>query len=200
MCITTNIDERRAASLLLAKHGVPLLHKTKIKQHTYTINRMKITSMWNQTRIVVVSPGVNDDNDGAAQKQQPTGERRRRVVHCSQNSKPAARGAVEAAAQFVEHPAHIGKEQWKGLCAGLLFFFWIGGLGAGTWTPWLQEQRRFAEELRSEGKGEARCKGAARPWRCGRGEQRLGRPAASSRAGNKCGLPEAGSRLVFHGR
>jgi hypothetical protein len=27
--------------------------------------------MWNQTRIVVVSPGVNDD-DGAAQKQQTT--------------------------------------------------------------------------------------------------------------------------------
>jgi hypothetical protein len=78
-----DIDERRAASLLLAKHGVPLLHKTKIKQHTYTINRMKITSMQNQTRIVVVSPGVNDDDDGAAQKQQPTGERRRRVVHCA---------------------------------------------------------------------------------------------------------------------
>jgi hypothetical protein len=38
-----------------------------------------------------------------------------------QNSKSAARGAVEAAAQFVEHPAHIGKEQGKGLCAGLLF-------------------------------------------------------------------------------
>jgi hypothetical protein len=120
LCIATNIDERRAASLLLAKHGV--LSSTKIKQHTYTINRMKITPMRNQTRIIVVSPGVNDDDDGAAQKQQPTGERRRRVVHCSQNSKPAARGAVEAAAQFVEHPAHIGKEQWKGLCAGLLFF------------------------------------------------------------------------------
>jgi hypothetical protein len=38
-----------------------------------------------------------------------------------QNSKPAARGAVEAAAHFVEHPAHIGKEQGKELCAGLLF-------------------------------------------------------------------------------
>jgi hypothetical protein len=37
------------------------------------------------------------------------------------NSKPAARGDVEAVAQFVEHPAHIGKEQGKGLCAGLLF-------------------------------------------------------------------------------
>jgi hypothetical protein len=31
---------------------------------------MKITPMRNQTRIVVVSPGVNDDDDGTAQKQQ----------------------------------------------------------------------------------------------------------------------------------
>ena len=31
---------------------------------------MKITPMRNQTRIGVVSPGVNDDDDGAAQKQQ----------------------------------------------------------------------------------------------------------------------------------
>ena len=31
---------------------------------------MKITPMRNQTRIVMVSPGVNDDDDGATQKQQ----------------------------------------------------------------------------------------------------------------------------------
>jgi hypothetical protein len=30
--------------------------------------------------------------------------------------------------------------------------------------------------------------------------QRLGRPTSSSRAGNKRGLPGAGSQLVFHGR
>jgi hypothetical protein len=72
--------------------------------------------MWNQTRSVVVSPGVNDDDDGAAQKQQTTGECRRRVVHCaSQYSEQAAREDVRAAAHFVEHLAHIGKEQGKGL-------------------------------------------------------------------------------------
>jgi|UniRef100_A0A804U7U0 hypothetical protein len=43
---------------------------------------------------------------------------------CSLRNKTASRqraGAVGAAAHFVEHPAHIGKEQGKGLCAGLLF-------------------------------------------------------------------------------
>jgi hypothetical protein len=30
------------------------------KKHTYTINRRKTTPMWNRTRIIVVSPGVND--------------------------------------------------------------------------------------------------------------------------------------------
>jgi hypothetical protein len=43
------------------------------------------------------------------------------LLTAQQNSKSAARGAVGAAAHFVEHPAHIGKEQGKGLCAGLLF-------------------------------------------------------------------------------
>jgi hypothetical protein len=77
--------------------------------------------MRNRTRIYVASPGVNNDDDGAAQKQQTTDGHHGVLLTAQQNSKPAARGAVEAAAHFVEHPAHIGKEQGKGLCAGLLF-------------------------------------------------------------------------------
>jgi hypothetical protein len=43
---------------------------------------------------------------GAAQKQQTPGERRRRAVHgAPQNSEPAARGDVGAAAQNIEHVA-----------------------------------------------------------------------------------------------
>jgi hypothetical protein len=178
--------------------GSPL-HKNKTKQHTYIINHMKITSTRNQTRIVVVSPGVNDDDDGAAQKQQPTGERRRRAVHCATKQQAGSARSRRGCCTVRRAPCAHREGAREGALRRAAVF-WIGGLGAGTWTPWLQEQRCFAEELRSEGKGEARCKGAARPWRCGRGEQRLGRPAASSRAGNKCGLPEAGSRLVFHGR
>jgi hypothetical protein len=37
------------------------------QNNTYTINHRRIMPMWNQTRIVVVSPGVNDDDVGAAQ-------------------------------------------------------------------------------------------------------------------------------------
>ena len=77
--------------------------------------------MRNRTRIYVASPGVNNDDDGAAQKQQTTDGHHGVLLTAQQNSKPAARGAVEAAAHFVEHPAHIGKEQGKELCAGLLF-------------------------------------------------------------------------------
>jgi hypothetical protein len=61
--------------------------------------------MWNQTRIVVVSPGVNDDDNGAAQKQQTPGGHHSVLLTTSQNSKPATRGDVGAAAHFVEHPA-----------------------------------------------------------------------------------------------
>jgi hypothetical protein len=64
---------------------------------------------------------VNNDDDGAAQKQQTTDGHHSVLLTTQQNSKPAARGAVGAAAHLVEHPAHIGKEQGKGLCAGLLF-------------------------------------------------------------------------------
>uniref|UniRef100_A0A804Q668 Uncharacterized protein n=1 Tax=Zea mays TaxID=4577 RepID=A0A804Q668_MAIZE len=77
--------------------------------------------MRNRTRIDVASPGVNSDDDGAAQKQQTTDGHHGVLLTAQQNSKPAARGAVGAAAHFVEHPTHIGKEQGKGLCAGLLF-------------------------------------------------------------------------------
>ncbi|PWZ17077.1 hypothetical protein Zm00014a_012148 [Zea mays] len=53
--------------------------------------------MWNQTRSVVVSPGMKDVADGAAQKQQTPDERRWRAVHCTaQSSEP--RGDVGAAA------------------------------------------------------------------------------------------------------
>jgi hypothetical protein len=62
--------------------------------------------MRNRTRSVAVSPGVNDDDDGAVQKQQTTGECRRRAVHlASQNSEPTARADVGAAAHFAEHLA-----------------------------------------------------------------------------------------------
>jgi hypothetical protein len=60
--------------------------------------------MWNQTRIVVVSPGVNDDDDGAAQKQQTPGGHHSVLLTASQNSEPAAHRDVGAAAHFVEHP------------------------------------------------------------------------------------------------
>jgi hypothetical protein len=65
--------------------------------------------MWNQTRSVVVSPGVNDVADGAAQKQQTPGEHRRRAVHCAaQSSEP--RGDVGAAAH--------GEKSWAQETAG----------------------------------------------------------------------------------
>jgi hypothetical protein len=57
--------------------------------------------MWNRTSIVAVSPGVNGDDVGAAQKQQTTGERRRRAVHgASQNSESTERGDVGTAASM----------------------------------------------------------------------------------------------------
>jgi hypothetical protein len=65
--------------------------------------------MQNRTRIYVASPGVNNDDDGAAQKQQTTDGHHGVLLTAQQNSKPTARGAVEAAAHFVEHPALIGK-------------------------------------------------------------------------------------------
>jgi hypothetical protein len=46
---------------------------------------------------------VNDDDDGATQKQQTTDEHHDVLLMAQQNSKPAARGAVGAAAHFVEH-------------------------------------------------------------------------------------------------
>jgi hypothetical protein len=64
-CIASPVDERWAASLLLhANTG--FLSSTKTKQHTCTINHRKTTSMRNRTTIVVVSPGVNDVDVGAA--------------------------------------------------------------------------------------------------------------------------------------
>jgi hypothetical protein len=86
----------------------------------------------------VVSPGVNDDDDGAAQKQQTTGECRRRAVHCAY--KTASPQSAETsgllqeiddvwlAAHFVEHIASTngalrsstqagrkpGREPWRG--------------------------------------------------------------------------------------
>jgi hypothetical protein len=49
------------------------LSSTKQKpNNTYTINHRKITRCGIEHKIVVVSPGVNDDDKGAAQKQQNT--------------------------------------------------------------------------------------------------------------------------------
>jgi hypothetical protein len=53
--------------------------------------------MWNQTRSVVVSPGVKDVADGAAQKQQTPDERRRRAVHCAAQSSESRRDGGAAA-------------------------------------------------------------------------------------------------------
>jgi hypothetical protein len=115
-------EHRRASS------GLPSPRKTrgssppqnKTKQHTYIINHRKIMSVeTNKERRGLT--GVNDDDGGAAQKQQTTDGHHDVLLTAQQNSKPATRGAVRAAAHFVEHPAHIGKEQGKGLCAGLLF-------------------------------------------------------------------------------
>jgi hypothetical protein len=52
---------------------------------------------------------------GAAQKQQTTDGHHGVLLTAQQNSKPTACGAVGAAAHFVEHLAHIRKEQGKGL-------------------------------------------------------------------------------------
>jgi hypothetical protein len=75
--------ERLAFSSTQTRGSSPPQNKTK--QHIYTINHRRIMPMWNQTRIVVVSPGVNEDDDRAAQKQQPTGEHRR----CCNNTSPS---------------------------------------------------------------------------------------------------------------
>jgi hypothetical protein len=72
--------------------------------------------MWNQTRSVVVSSGVKDVADGAAQKQQTPGERRRRAVHCAAQSSDEARGVTGL--QFLD----------RHCCAE-------------TWTPWLQSEQ-----------------------------------------------------------
>jgi hypothetical protein len=90
-----------------------------------------------------------------------------------------------------EHESDVTRQgEWRtnGRAAAPVLLAGIQKRRARRAAPW--ERRK---------KGCAVVKGGARPWRCGRGEQRLGRPAASSRAGNKCGLPDAGSRSVFHG-
>jgi hypothetical protein len=72
---------------------------------------------------------VNDDDKGAAQKQQTPGERRQRAVHCAaQSSEP--RGDVGAAAH--------GEKSWA----------------QGTWTPWLLTEQRGAS-ARGGGRGSA---------------------------------------------
>jgi hypothetical protein len=171
--------------------GSPL-HKNKTKQHTYIINHMKITSMRNQTRIVVVSPGVNDDDDGAAQKQQPTGERRRRAVHCATKQQVGSAWSRRGCCTVRRAPCAHRKGAREGALRRAAVFGsegWAQGLGRrGCRNSGVSPRSCAARE-----KEKLAARGAARPWRCGRGEQRLGRPAASSRAGNKCGLPEAGS-------
>jgi hypothetical protein len=82
--------------------------------------------MRNRTRIVAVSPGVNDDDIGAAQKQQTTSERRRRAVHwASRNSEPTARGDVGAATHNIIFPTGILSNTYDASmlwgCGGSLF-------------------------------------------------------------------------------
>jgi hypothetical protein len=73
LCIASHVDERWAACLL-PHENMGFLSSKKTKQHTYTINHRKTMPMRNRTRIVTVSPEMNDVYVGAAQKQQaPTG-------------------------------------------------------------------------------------------------------------------------------
>jgi hypothetical protein len=79
------------------------LSSTKTKQHTYTINHRNIMPMRNRTRIVAVSPRVNDADVWGCTKTANTRWASRCAVHCAaQSSDPAARGGVGAAAQNIE--------------------------------------------------------------------------------------------------
>jgi hypothetical protein len=78
---------------------------------------------------------VNDDDDGAVQKQQTTDGHHGVLLTAQQNSKPAARGAVGAAAHFVEHPAHIGRSKGRGSAQGCRFLDRSAGLLFSS-TPW----------------------------------------------------------------
>jgi hypothetical protein len=73
------------------------------KKHTYTINRRKTMPMWNRTRIIVVSPGVNDVDVRAAQNiKQPVSLGGAATTHLPLR-------------HYVEHPAHSEKERGQGL-------------------------------------------------------------------------------------
>jgi hypothetical protein len=79
------------------------LSSTKTKQHTYTINHRNIMPMRNRTRIIAVSPGVNDADVRGCTKTANTRWASQCAVHCAvQSSDPAARGGVGAAAQNIK--------------------------------------------------------------------------------------------------
>jgi hypothetical protein len=96
----------------------------------------------------------------AAQKQQTTGERRRRAVHCaSQNSEPTARGDVGVAAHFVEHSQSMRSAGLQGDAAAGVDHGLHGGRGC---CPRLGEENRGAghgKEQRRGELGEGRCAG-----------------------------------------
>jgi hypothetical protein len=100
--------------------------------------------MWNQTRIVVVSLGVNDDDNGAAQKQQTSGGHHGVLLTAQHLTWTDRRTRGTRAALAARKPGEV---------------------------PGLQEQRCFAvEELFSEGRrahGEEEL-GAGNPGRHGR--------------------------------
>jgi hypothetical protein len=77
----------------------------------------------------VVSPGVNDDDKGAAQKQRAHGGRRRRAVHgAPQNSEPAAGEDVGAAYTQLEPDDECDEAN----LAAALLHPWKGSSGGKT--------------------------------------------------------------------
>jgi hypothetical protein len=97
---------------------------------------------------------------GAAQKQQTTGERRRRAVHCaSRNSELAARGDVGAATHFVEHSQSMRSAGLQGDAAAGVDHGLHGERGC---CPRLGEENRgssHGKEKRRGELGEERCAG-----------------------------------------
>jgi hypothetical protein len=137
----------------------------------------------------VASPGVNNDDDGAAQKQQTTDGRHGVLLTAQQNSKPAARRAVEAAAHFVEHTASVngalrssreeasaeGSRPWATASSLQSMDREPTALrGRGTGRAWLEERGELLVAM-GEKKGRRRGSfnsGALGCWAAHRGQQR----------------------------
>jgi hypothetical protein len=98
--------------------------------------------------------GVNDDDIGAAQNSKhPAGI----TVCCSLRNKTASRQHEEPSGLLhISSSTLRTSERSKGRGFAQGCYFWIEGLGAGTWTPWLQsEQGLLAAALGKKRKGRA---------------------------------------------